>query len=146
MKARMRSNTRIDRTTPSPLSFQIAESLRESLLEDKMRQCDLLTEDERVQEEFEVSRATAREPIDELVDEGLAGRITRKGSFVAEPRLQAPLPAMLSVTEGIKRRVKQPCSCFVFCRLGSCARLQPGSNVERRLRKALIDQPSFSGE
>ena len=146
MKARTRSNTRIDRTTPISLSFQIAESLRESLPEDKMRQCDLLTADERVQEEFEVSRATAHEAIDELVDEGLVERITRKGSFVAEPRLQAPLPAMLSVTEGIKRRVKQPCSCVVFCRLGSCARPQPGSNVERRFRKSLIDQPSSLGE
>ena len=113
MRARTRSSGRIDRTTPVPLYFQIAERLRETLLREKMRQGDLLTTDERVQDEFGVSRATARKAIDELVDEGLVERITGKGTFVAEPRLQVPLPAMLSFTEEIKRRGMRPSSRVV---------------------------------
>lgn len=113
MHAVFRMNERIDRTTPMPLYFQIAERLRNRLIEEKMRQGDLLTTDERVQEEFGVSRATARKAIDELVDEGLVERITGKGTFVTEPRLQVPLPAMLSFTEEIERRGMSASSIIV---------------------------------
>jgi GntR family transcriptional regulator len=96
-----------------PLYFQIAEHLRHHMITEKMRQGDLLTTDERVQAEFRVSRATARKAIDELVDEGLIERVTGKGTFVSEPRLQVPLPAMLSFTEEILRRGMRPSSQIV---------------------------------
>jgi len=107
-EARILNNRRLDRTTPIPLYFQIAEYLRRQLRQKKMRWGDLLTTDERVQEAFGVSRATARKAIDELVDEGLVERITGKGTFVIEPRLQVPLPAMLSFTEELERRGMRP--------------------------------------
>lgn len=113
MQARIRDNGRIDRSTPIPLYFQIAERLRRRMIERKMRRGDLLTTDELVQEEFSVSRATARKAIDELADEGLVERITGKGTFVTEPRLQVPLPAMLSFTEEIVRRGLRPSSLVV---------------------------------
>lgn len=108
MQRRMRDTGRIDRSTPIPLYFQIAERLRQNMLVMKMRQGDLLTTDERVQTEFGVSRATARKAIDELVDEGLVERVTGKGTLVSEPRLQVPLPVMLSFTEEIERRGMRP--------------------------------------
>jgi GntR family transcriptional regulator len=90
------------------LYFQIAERLRHDMHTRKMRQGELLTTDERVQKEFSVSRSTARKAIDELVDEGLVERITGKGTFVTAPRLQVPLPAMLSFTEELERRGIRP--------------------------------------
>jgi GntR family transcriptional regulator len=108
MQARIRDNGRIDRSTPMPLYFQIAEHLRHQMRTQKMRQGNLLTTDERVQQEFGVSRATARKAIDELVDEGLVERVTGKGTFVTEPRLQVPLPLMLSFTEELERRGMRP--------------------------------------
>jgi GntR family transcriptional regulator len=113
VKARIRDNGRIDRSTPMPLYFQIAEHLRHYMITQKMSQGDLLTTDEHVQAEFGVSRATARKAIDELVDEGLVERVTGKGTFVTEPRLQVPLPAMLSFTEEILRRGMRPSSRIV---------------------------------
>jgi GntR family transcriptional regulator len=114
INARILNNGRIDRTTPIPLYFQIAEHLRRQVRKQKMRQGDLLTTDERVQEKFAVSRATARKAIDELVDEGLVERVTGKGTFVTEPRLQVPLPAMLSFTEELERRGMRPSTRVVF--------------------------------
>ncbi len=108
IRAQIPTNGRIDRTTPLPLYFQISELLRLQMQTRKMRQGDLLTTDERIQEEFRVSRATARKAIDELVDEGLVERVTGKGTFVIEPRLQVPLPAMLSFTEELERRGMRP--------------------------------------
>ena len=108
MQARTRGDARIDRGTPVPLYFQIAAWLRNDMRTRGMTQGDLLTTDERVQQEFGVSRATARKAIDELVDEGLVERVTGKGTFVTEPRLQVPLPAMLSFTEELERRGMRP--------------------------------------
>jgi GntR family transcriptional regulator len=106
--ARTKGQRLIDRSTPVPLYFQIAERLRNEMRARKMHQGDLLTTDERVQQEFSVSRATARKAIDELVDEGLVERITGKGTFVSEARLQVPLPSMLSFTEELERRGMRP--------------------------------------
>jgi GntR family transcriptional regulator len=108
MQAQIRDNGRIDRSTPMPLYFQVAERLRRLVSIQKMRPGDLLTTDERVQQEFGVSRSTARKAIDELVDEGLVERVTGKGTFVTEPRLQVPLPSMLSFTEELLRRGMRP--------------------------------------
>ena len=113
MQSPTRTEHHVDRSTPIPLYFQSAERLRNRLLLEPLHQGDLLTTDERVQEEFGVSRATARKAIDELVDEGLVERITGKGTFVTEPRLQVPLPAMLSFTEEIERRGMSPSSTIV---------------------------------
>jgi GntR family transcriptional regulator len=106
--AQLGSKAPIDHHSPLPLYFQIAERLRHDMHTRKMRQGELLTTDERVQKEFSVSRSTARKAIDELVDEGLVERITGKGTFVTAPRLQVPLPAMLSFTEELERRGIRP--------------------------------------
>ena len=99
---------RIDRCTPVPLYFQIAERLRNQMQTQGMHPGELLTTDERVQQEFGVSRATARKAIDELVDEGLVERITGKGTFICEPHLQVPLPSMLGFTTELKHRGMHP--------------------------------------
>lgn len=102
------ANAALDRRTPVPLYFQIAERLRDDMRRRQMHPGDLLTTDERVQQEFGVSRATARKAIDELVDEGLVERVTGKGTFLTRPRLQVPLPLMLSFTEELQRRGMRP--------------------------------------
>lgn len=106
--ARLKSHSLIDRRIPVPLYFQIAERLRHDMRSKRFREGDVLTTDERVQREFRVSRATARKAIDELVDEGLVERITGKGTLVSQPRLQVPLPSMLSFTEELERRGMRP--------------------------------------
>lgn len=115
---RSRSSAHLDHDSPLPLYFQIAEHLRRNMRSQRMRVGDLLTTDERIQQDFRVSRATARKAIDELVDEGLVERITGKGTFVAEPRLQVPLPAMLSFTEELERRGMRPHTRLVSARWG----------------------------
>jgi GntR family transcriptional regulator len=106
--AKVKEIGHIDRSTPMPLYFQIAERLRNHIHALKMRPGDLLTTDDQVQEQFRVSRATARKAIDELVDEGVVKRVTGKGTFVTKPRLQVPLPTMFSFTEELERRGMHP--------------------------------------
>ena len=60
MRTPKRDKEYLDRSLPIPLYFQISEQLRRRMIEKKMSRGDLLTTDELVQEEFNVSRATAR--------------------------------------------------------------------------------------
>jgi len=136
----------VDRHAPVPLYFQIAESLRRTMRTQKMRPGDLLTTDERIQRDFGVSRATARKAIDELVDEGLVERITGKGTFVTKPRLQVPLPAMLSFTEELERRGIRPRTRVISVRWVSlderaarALNLKPGARVLRLERVRYAD-------
>lgn len=147
MHARSRNEAPIDHHSPLPLYFQIAERLRHDMRTRKMRQGDLLTTDERVQQEFSVSRSTARKAIDELVDEGLVERITGKGTFVTAPRLQVPLPAMLSFTEELERRGIRPRTRIVSVawgtageRAGHALGLQAEARVLRLERVRYADE------
>jgi GntR family transcriptional regulator len=145
--ARTGSEPPIDHHSPLPLYFQIAERLRHDMRTRKMRQGDLLATDERIQREFGVSRATSRKAIDELVDEGLVERITGKGTVVTEPRLQVPLPAMLSFTEELERRGIRPRTRIVSVarvpageRAGHALGLQPEARVLRLERIRYADK------
>jgi GntR family transcriptional regulator len=115
--------TQIDRHTPVPLYFQIAERLRQIIREQQMPPGTLLTTDDRVKREFRVSRATARKAIDELADEGLVERITGRGTFVTEPKLQVSLPIMLSFTEELRRRGIHPSTRVVSAEWASAGEL-----------------------
>lgn len=145
MQARIRDNGRIDRTAPMPLYFQIAEHLRHQMRTRKMRQGDLLTTDERVQEQFKVSRATARKAIDELVDEGLVERVTGKGTFLTEPRLQVPLPAMLSFTEELERRGMRPSTRVVSVEWAPASeRAAQALGLEMRMRVLRLERIRYA--
>jgi GntR family transcriptional regulator len=147
MQARIRDNGRIDRSTPMPLYFQIAERLRRIVRIQKMRQGDLLTTDERVQQEFGVSRSTARKAIDELVDEGLVERVTGKGTFVTEPRLQVPLPSMLSFTEELLRRGMRPSTRVVSVGwVPACEHTAQTLGLEAKMRVLRLERIRYADE
>jgi GntR family transcriptional regulator len=100
----------IDRRTPIPLYYQIAQHLRNDIRERGLRPGDLLGTEEEIQESFQVSRATARKALEELLEEGLVTRITGKGTYVAKPRLAVQLPALLSFSAEMKRLGMKPSS------------------------------------
>ena len=93
----------LDRSVPIALYYQIAERLKQEIRERGLRPGDFLTTEEEVQGRFAVSRATARRALQELVDKGIVTRITGKGTYVAQPRVSANLPTLLSFTEEMQR-------------------------------------------
>jgi len=147
VRAKAWANGRIDRSMPMPLYFQIAEQLRHRVRATRMRPGDLLTTDEQIQEQFSVSRATARKAIDELVDDGVVERVTGKGTFVTAPRIQVPLPSMLSFTEELDRRGMNPTTRVVSAIWTSASphaaqalEIAPGARVMRLERIRYADQ------
>jgi len=144
---RMFGGVRIDRRTPVPLYFQIAERLRGEMRNRRMRPGDLLTTDERLQREFGVSRATARKAIDELVDEGLVERVTGKGTFLTKPRLQVPLPLMLSFTEELERRGMRPSTRVVSVEWASAGeRARHALGIEAKTRVLRLERIRYAND
>jgi GntR family transcriptional regulator len=60
-------------------------------------------------ERLDVSRATARAAIDQLVEQGLIIRKRGSGNYIA-PRLEQPLARLTSFSEELKRRGYTPSS------------------------------------
>lgn len=119
----------IDRKTPIPLYYQIAQHLRNDIRARGLRPGDLLGTEEEIQRLFQVSRATARKALEELLEEGLVTRVTGKGTYVAKPKLAVQLPALRSFTAEMKRLGITPSS-----RVIEAAFAPPNEEVTLNLR------------
>ena len=107
----MKSTLRRD--LPIPLYFQIAEILRGDVRARKLHPGDFLTTEEEVERRFDVSRATARHALEELVDEGLVERIPGRGTYIAEPSVQVRPTELKSFTEQILELGMEPASRII---------------------------------
>ncbi|MGB0210638.1 GntR family transcriptional regulator [Algiphilus sp.] len=71
---------------PVPLYYQLAEALRGQIVAGELRPGDVLPTEEKLCEQYGVSRITVRRAQDDLIAEGLIVRRRGVGTFVAEPR------------------------------------------------------------
>jgi len=130
-----------------PRYYEIEQALRTRIAE--LRPDDPLPSDAMLCEEFGVSRMTARNAVQRLTQEGLVYRVPGRGTFVAEPPVHRQAGNLLSFTEEMRRRGRQPSSRVLTREVrepgpAEAARLQlePGAQVValRRLRVA-DDEP-----
>jgi len=145
MAHRPRSWNLIDEDSPIPLYHQLAEYLRDEIERGGLRPGDFFTTEKDLQEQFNVSRATVRRAIGELMSEGLLERVTGKGTFVARPKLKISLPHLVSFSEEIRASGMQPSTkvvsvAWVNPKPSVCQALEVSKNTPvlelRRLRLA----------
>jgi len=77
----------IDKKSPVPLFFQIAEKIQRMIMEGKIKPGDKLPSEEELCRIFDVSRTTIRNALNQMVIEGILIRKKGKGTFVAKPKL-----------------------------------------------------------
>ena len=82
---------RLDRSTAIPLHHQITESLRAQIAAGRYRPGDLLPPETAIAAELGLSRATVRQGIATLVNEGLLKRRRGVGTSVARTDFEQPL-------------------------------------------------------
>jgi GntR family transcriptional regulator len=130
-----------------PRYYEIEQALRARIAE--LSADEPLPSDAMLCEEFGVSRMTARNAVQRLVQEGIVYRVPGRGTFVAEPPVHRQAGNLLSFTEEMRRRGRAPSSRVLARevrepRPSEAARLQlrPGESVIalRRLRVA-DDEP-----
>ncbi|KAA3647699.1 MAG: GntR family transcriptional regulator [Chloroflexi bacterium] len=120
--------TDIDRDTPVPLYYQIAQILRKKIGEGDLTQGDQIPTEKDFQDHLNVSRSTVRKAISELVYEGLLVRRRSKGTIVANPPIQEPLVGFGSFSAEMRERGFTPKS-----KLLECQTIPASANVQEML-------------
>jgi GntR family transcriptional regulator len=98
----------LERANPLPLYYQLKEVLRQQIRAGHLAPHTAIPSEPELVARYHVSRATVRQALTELVNEGLLYRQHGKGTFVCEPRVQQTLSELTSLTQEIKRRGKRP--------------------------------------
>jgi DNA-binding GntR family transcriptional regulator len=78
----------LDRSSFTPLYFQIHAQLLRIIQSGRLRAGDLLPSEEELSRNYKVSRMTVRQALQMLKSQGLATRHRGQGSFVTRPRLE----------------------------------------------------------
>ncbi len=91
---------------PAPLGSRVAEALRRAILGGHYKSGDRLVED-RLSEEFKVSRVPVREALKTLAAEGLVDLLPRRGARVAgrSPEFALELVEVRATLEGLNARL-----------------------------------------
>ncbi len=98
----------LERSNPLPLYYQLKEVLRQQIRAGHLAPHSAIPSEPELVSRYHVSRATVRQALTELVNEGLLYRQHGKGTFVCEPRVQQTLSELTSLTTELKRRGKRP--------------------------------------
>lgn len=94
----------INRDIPVPLYYQISQLIRQKIEIGELKPGQLIPTEKEMQQGFDVSRATIRRAISELVYAGLLERRSTKGTIVAKTKIEETLYGFGSFTrETLKR-------------------------------------------
>jgi DNA-binding GntR family transcriptional regulator len=96
----------VDKSSPVPLYFQIAENLRAAIESGTLASGEKLENEIQIGERLSVSRPTVRQAIQRLVRDGLLTRQRGVGTVVTRPGIQRKL-ALSSLHEDLR----EPRSC-----------------------------------
>jgi GntR family transcriptional regulator len=119
----------LDRASPVPLYHQLAEDLRGQIERRSLPPGAALPTEEDLQRIYGVSRATVRQAVRQLSAAGLVRLARPHGTFVTEPRLIEPLPALISFSDEVRRAGLVPST-----RVLSAAMEAPPMRVREQLR------------
>jgi GntR family transcriptional regulator len=97
----------VDKTSPVPLYFQIAENLKRSIESGVLKPGERLDNEIQLSERLSVSRPTVRQAIQRLTHEGLVVRQRGVGTVIADRRIQRRL-ALSSLYEDLSASGKEP--------------------------------------
>lgn len=80
--------TKLDKSVPIPLYFQLKELILQQIKEGSYKVGDAIPTEKDFSEIYDISRTTVRQAITELVQEGWLYRVKSKGTFVRAPKIE----------------------------------------------------------
>jgi GntR family transcriptional regulator len=145
--------TGIDRQHPLPIYFQLKELLRVKIVAGVWKSGDLLPSERELSESYDISRMTARQALNELVNEGLVYRKQGRGTFVAEPKLVQRLSHLTGYTDDMRERALRPGSRVLRLEMvdaslhvAAMLRIEAGAQVVLLERLRLADEAPMAVE
>lgn len=103
----MSNSNNINRSSKLPIYYQLYEILREKIRNGVWKPGDMIPPESELMRQYKLSRTTARQVLDMLVNEGLIYRERGRGSFVAQPTLEQALIRLISFTDDMRQRGRQ---------------------------------------
>lgn len=100
----------IDRTSNTPLYYQLYESLRTRILNGEWQPNDLLPAEPELTQYYGVSRTTLRQATDLLAQEKLIRRQRGKGTYVTSSLIRTDARRLIGFSEDMRRRGLNPSS------------------------------------
>ena len=89
----------LDKQSPIPLYYQLAEYLRAQIASGELKPGDQIPPERELCEQAGISRMTARQAVSYLVQQGVLEAHIGKGTFVAAPKLAYDVHHLLGFTE-----------------------------------------------
>jgi len=132
---------------PMPLYLQLAEHLRQLIIQGVLADQDVLPGEREMAERFGVSRVTVRKALQVLAEEGLLEQRQGSGNFVSRTkRVEQPLSVLTSFTEDMRSRGMRPASTWLHRGVSAAMPeealalgLRPGETVSRLRRLRTTD-------
>ncbi len=76
---------RVDKSIPTPLYYQLYQILRRQIESEALKPGDVIPTEKELMERYSISRATVRQAVLQLVNDGYLRREKSKGTFVTSP-------------------------------------------------------------
>jgi GntR family transcriptional regulator len=125
----------LDHTSPIPLYYQLKDELRRFILTGHLEPHAAIPSEPELVATYHVSRATVRQALNELVQEGLLYREHGKGTFVREPHFEQAVSELTSLSDTLKQRGQKPGGIFLASEL-----TRGDQNVRDQLKVAEEEQ------
>jgi DNA-binding GntR family transcriptional regulator len=105
----------LDRNSPIPLYFQIAENLKRAIEDGTLEPGERLDNELDLAERLGVSRPTVRQAVQRLVEQGLVTRRRGLGTVVVAPRILRPM-ALTSLYDDLTASHRHPATTVLAAR------------------------------
>ena len=149
----MENTDQLNRNSKIPLYHQLYKLLRATIIRGEWVPGAMIPPESELCRTFQVSQITARQALDNLVNDGLIYRQRGRGSFVAQPAIETSLTRIISFTEDMRQRGLTPGSQVIFSGLveadqTSADKLQvePGEMLAQLHRLRFADGETLSIE
>jgi GntR family transcriptional regulator len=142
----------LDPTSPTPLYLQLAEGIREAILEGAWQPGEALPPERQMAEHLGISRITLRKALERLEEGGWLQRRQGSGTFVTH-RIEQPLSTLSSFSEDMHSRGFRPGSRDLERKIhlpspeeALALNLSPNSEVVSLVRVRLADEEPMALE
>ncbi|GAB4475267.1 MAG: transcriptional regulator NagR [Anaerolineae bacterium] len=143
----------IDRESKLPFYYQLSELLRSQIMSGELAPGDMLPTENELIKRYHLSRATVRQALDLLVQDGLIYRQRGRGTFVARPTIEQTLSRIISFTEDMQQRGLVPQTIVLASELvpageeiARMLEIEPGEELAHLKRLRLADGEPMSVE
>ncbi len=100
----------LDKTSKLPIYYQLKEIIKSKIQEGEYSEGEMIPSERELCNQYDISRMTVRQAINELQTEGYLYKVHGKGSFVRSNKIEQNLASLTSFSEDMLRMGRKPSS------------------------------------